>query len=126
MDDKFRLFNRSEDKSKRQALRRDTPPAERLLWRHLRGQQLYGLRFRRQYGVGPYVLDFYCPSQRLAVEIDGDSHDSEEAQQYDAARTAFLGQCGIQVLRFTNMEVYQDTTGVAAQIAAFKTEAELT
>ena len=67
-------FNRPSVKPRRQALRRTMPKAEVLLWMQLKGRQLLGCKFRRQYSVGSYVLDFYCPEIRLAIELDGDSH----------------------------------------------------
>ncbi len=68
------FFNRTSEKSKRQDLRNDATSAEKLLWSKLKGKQLLGVKFRRQYSVGPYILDLYCPSCRLAIELDGESH----------------------------------------------------
>lgn len=65
----------------------------------LKGSQLAGRKFRRQHSVANYILDFYCPSERLAVELDGAVHDSFEAQEYDRERDLFLEQFGIKVLR---------------------------
>ena len=66
-------YSNSKQKDLRQKLRNDAPKAEQRLWEFLRNSQLNGLKFRRQYGIGPYVVDFYCPKLRLAIEIDGDS-----------------------------------------------------
>jgi very-short-patch-repair endonuclease len=111
------FYNRTEDKDKRQMLRRDSPPAERLLWSRLRECQVGGLRFRRQYGIGVFVLDLYCPSCKLAVELDGMSHDSDEAQDYDRQRQAFIESFGIRMLRFPNQAVFADLDTVVEQIA---------
>ena len=70
------------------------------------------MKFRRQYSVSVYILDFYCPSCRLAVELDGESHALAEAQEYDAERTEFLSLLNIRVLRFTNSAVYRNIDGV--------------
>ena len=89
----------------RQQLRREETPTERMLWKRLRCKQLDGYRFRQQHGFGPYVLDFYCPSLRLCIELDGKVHDSLEAQQHDNDRTLFLNENRIHVIRFKNEEV---------------------
>ncbi len=70
------------------ALRTNMTPAERILWQALRRRQVSGLRFRRQYPIGPFILDFACPSIRLVVEVDGPVHD--ETVDYDQARTGQL------------------------------------
>ena len=65
----------------------------------------YPVRFLRQRPVGRYIVDFYCPSRKLALEIDGKQHEQEEAVEYDRIRTEFLGAMGISVIRFTNDEI---------------------
>ena len=112
-----RIFNRSSDTEKRRRLRRESPLAEQRLWLRLRNRQLMGYRFRRQYGVGPYVLDFYCPELKLAIEVDGDSHF--EAREYDRKRQRYIESLGIRVLRFTNREVFERLDDLARGIAAF-------
>ena len=111
------IFNRHEELEKRRALRNNASKAEAMLWQHLKGKQLGGLKFRRQYSVGVYVLDFYCPACRLALEIDGSSHDAENAQAYDAARQQYIEALGIRFLRFTNQDVYNNVEGVLTMIA---------
>ena len=112
-----RIFNRSSDKEKRQRLRRESPLAEQRLWLRLRNRQLLGYRFRRQYGVGPYVLDFYCPELELAIEVDGDSHFQAGAGEYDGERQRYIESLGIRVLRFSNREVFERLDDVAGGIA---------
>ncbi len=90
--------------------------AEQLLWRCLRGKQLDGFRFRKQHPIEHYVLDFYCPSARLAIEVDGSQHYTPEGMAKDAARTAWLAERGIRVLRFTNLEVLSNLEGVLSVI----------
>ncbi|WP_423068469.1 endonuclease domain-containing protein [Devosia sp. CN2-171] len=86
-------------------LRREMSLPEVLLWQHLRGGQLAGLRFRRQHPIGPYILDFYCAQVGLCVEIDGYSHDSEAGLQHDERRTLWLGGQNIRVFRVTAADV---------------------
>ncbi|MDS4042884.1 MAG: endonuclease domain-containing protein [Candidatus Competibacter sp.] len=111
------LFNRASEKQKRQLLRNQSPPAEQRLWFRLRNRQLLGYRFRRQYGIGRYVLDFYCPQIRLAIEIDGDSHFQPGAPEYDRQRQDYIESLGIHFLRFTNTDVFQHLDEVVARIA---------
>ncbi|MCC6918598.1 MAG: endonuclease domain-containing protein [Alphaproteobacteria bacterium] len=81
--------------------------AERRLWALLRRKQLQGYRFRRQHTVEPYIVDFYCMAEKLAVELDGSQHYDAAAIAYDARRTAFLARHGIRVLRFPNADVFR-------------------
>ena len=111
-----RIFNRNEHTRTRRKLRAESPKAERLLWSRLRAKQLDGLKFRRQHGVGGYVVDLYCPAAKLAVEVDGESHFEPAARQNDAKRQAFIESLGIQVLRFTNPEVYDTLDEVIQEI----------
>jgi very-short-patch-repair endonuclease len=91
--------------AQRRALRRRLTEAEQRLWQALKGRQLEGAKVRRQYAVGPYILDFYYPSHRLAVEVDGSGHLTDDARAQDAARTTYLEERGLRVIRFTNLEV---------------------
>src|SRR5438874_616326 len=81
-------------------LRRDETDAERLLWMLLRGRQIAGAKFRRQHQFGPFILDFFCMEHRVAIEVDGGQHFSDEGEASDRARTAWLKRAGIRVLRF--------------------------
>ena len=103
----------------RRQLRHDETPMERKLWKYLRNKQLDGLRFRQQHGFGPYIMDFYCPSIRLCIELDGEVHNTVEQQAKDADRTVFLNQNRIYVLRLTNEEVDADIQGVLEKIRMF-------
>lgn len=80
-------------------------PAEARLWTALRKRQCAGRKFRRQHSIGPYIVDFYCVRERLAIEIDGSIHDDPARAGYDAERQAFLERNGVTVLRFTNEQV---------------------
>ncbi len=112
------VFNRTEVKERRKALRKEMPPAEIILWNVLRDKKLGGLKFRRQYSIGPFIVDFYCSQLKLAIEIDGESHFVEGADSRDRERQAFIEAKGIHVLRFTNRDVYERLEGVVAQIAS--------
>ena len=98
-------------------LRREQTDAEQLLWYCLRGRQLYGLKFRRQHPMGPYVLDFYCHEYKLCVELDGGHHYESAGIQHDEQRQAFLTSHGIYTLRFSNSDVLQAIEAVLLQIA---------
>jgi very-short-patch-repair endonuclease len=111
-----KLYNRTSDKAKRQQLRRNMTKAEFILWQKLKGKQVEGAKFRSQYGVGQFVVDFYCTELKLAIEVDGDSHFQDSAQEYDQERQAFIESMGIRFLRFTNDEVHENLEGVLDRI----------
>jgi very-short-patch-repair endonuclease len=96
-------------------LRKETTPAERLLWNVLRNSSFAGLKFRRQHPVGFYVADFCCQQKKLIIELDGDSHDFSE--QKDRTRTEALNREGYQVIRFSNTDVLDNLEGVLMMIA---------
>ncbi len=79
-------------------------PAELVLWHHLQHDAL-GLRFRRQHGIGPFIVDFCCLPVRLVVELDGGVHELEDVREQDAWRTSYLEHRGFTVLRFPNEQV---------------------
>ena len=116
-----KIFNNRDETRKRQQLRREMPVAERLLWKHLRGEAL-GVKFRRQVSIGKYVVDFYCPTLHLAIEVDGESHAGETAQEYDEARQSAIESLGVRFIRVSNEDVYRNALDVAASIALVVTE----
>jgi len=97
------------------AMRRDATRAENLLWQALRRKQLEGLRFRRQYPLDGYILDFVCFRPKLIVEVDGGQH-SESA--WDKRRDAHFRACGFTILRFWNDDVIRNIDGVCREILA--------
>ena len=97
-------------------LRRRSTDAESVLWYHLRARRLGGHKFRRQYPVGRFILDFYCPASRLAIELDGGGHAEPEQIEGDALRTKTLEGYGIRVLRFWNHDVLARTEVVLGEI----------
>ena len=111
------IFNRGDETAKRRQLRAEMPPAERALWKQLRGEKL-GCKFRRQTSVGAYVVDFYCARLKLAIEVDGESHVGDEAVEYDAKRQGEIEALGVEFLRFSNQQVYRELEGVVETIRA--------
>lgn len=107
------FYNKSKNLTKRILLRRSQTPQEVILWGKLRNNQL-GFKIKRQYSVGPYVLDFYCPFKKLAIEIDGSQHI--ENKEYDVERSDYLSVFGIKVIRFWNNEVNVNINSVVEKI----------
>ncbi len=95
-------------KSFRKELRNNLTSAEAKLWKVLRNKNFEGRKFRRQHSVGNYILDFYCPSEKLAIELDGEVHFGDKARVYDRERRLFLEYFGIKVLRFENRIVFEE------------------
>jgi very-short-patch-repair endonuclease len=112
-----KLFNKTSEKLKRRQLRSNMTKAEALIWQKLRCKQIENCKFRNQYSVDRFVLDFYSPEIKLAIEIDGESHFQEGAAQYDNERQIFIESAGINFLRFTNNQVYENLNGVLETIA---------
>ena len=110
------IFNRSELKERRRELRRNMTGPERRLWSCLRCKQLDGHKFQRQFSVGAYVLDFYCPELHLAIEIDGHSHSSPDAIVYNENRQEEIESLGIRFLRFTNEQADREIEIVLSAI----------
>jgi very-short-patch-repair endonuclease len=110
------LFNRRAQKPRRQELRRQMTESEIILWARLKGSKLLGAKFRRQTGIGPFIVDFYCPAARLVIEIDGDSHAEPGAAEYDARRQAFIEAAGLSVLRFGSWRVREQPDEVVETI----------
>lgn len=98
------------------AMRHEPSEAEQRLWRELRDRGFAGWKFRRQHVCSDYILDFYCPVARLAIELDGGQHGEMEQREYDERRTAALERAGIRVLRFWNDVVLRQPLDVLEQI----------
>ena len=110
------LINTPPLKARRRELRNAPTPAEATLWQYLRKRQILGKRFRRQYSIGRYIVDFFSVECDIAVELDGAPHFEELAVEYEAERTAFLEGLGIQLIRFENKIVYQNIQAVLEAI----------
>jgi len=102
-------------KFRRRYLRNFQTNAERLLWSQLR-QNKFGHKFRRQHSFGPFIMDFYCSELKLAIEADGSIHDEETVKEYDKQRQEYLEENNINVLRFTNEEIFGELEKVNEKI----------
>jgi len=96
--------------------RMKSTPAEEQLWTELKNKKLKGLKFRRQHPVGIFILDFYCHSAKLAIELDGGYHLSVEQKEYDSNRAAMLQEAGISEIRFSNSEILNNLSDVLEKI----------
>ncbi len=112
------IYNRRDQKELRRKLRKSEPVTERLLWSKLRNRYLLGFKFRRQYGIGPFVVDYCCPDTKLVIELDGDSHYvSDDAKNNDLKRQQYIEDLDFTVLRFTNRDIMENVAGVLEIIA---------
>jgi very-short-patch-repair endonuclease len=102
------VHNLTDLKTFRTKLRKRLTPAEATFWNVVKNGKVDGKKFRRQQSFGRYVLDFYCPSEKLAVELDGEVHFNERAAEHDRERRLFLEFFGIKVIRFENRQVFED------------------
>lgn len=86
-------------------LRRRQTHCEKIFWEHVRAKRFHGFKFRRQVPIGPFIVDFLCIKAMLIIEIDGDSHNLPEAQEYDRRREAYLQELNFSILRFSNLDI---------------------
>ncbi len=114
-----KIFNKKELKPRRKELRNNSTFAEVYLWQQIKGRKLDGRKFRRQTSIGPYIVDFYCPEEKLVIELDGEVHFNEEAIKYDKERTEFIESLGLRVIRFENNEVLKNTEYVLNKIKTY-------
>ncbi len=98
-------YNRTSQKQTRQRLRTDMTRADKTLWISMKRRRILGYKFRRQHGIKEYVVDFYCPELKLAIEADGDSHDTPDAKRCDARRQRSIEKEGVRFLRFADDEI---------------------
>ncbi|OGI65562.1 hypothetical protein A3A95_02790 [Candidatus Nomurabacteria bacterium RIFCSPLOWO2_01_FULL_39_18] len=112
------LKNKSKLLPRRRELRKNQTKHEEILWEHIRNRKL-GFKFKRQYSIGGYVLDFYCPKIKLAIELDGNQHLEKENFLYDEDRTNFLKVLDCKVLRIRNLELETNLKEVLLKIKHF-------
>ncbi|MBI5643029.1 MAG: endonuclease domain-containing protein [Deltaproteobacteria bacterium] len=112
-----KVFNRISEKTKRRGLRNNMPKPEVLLWSKLKGKGLNGYKFRRQHSIGSFIVDFYCPEFRLAIEVDGNSHFLDGAEEADRIRESEIEKYGITFLRFTNNDICENLEVVIERIS---------
>ena len=96
-------------------LRKEETKTEKMFWKEIRGNQL-GVKFRRQHPIDIFIIDFYIPKIKLAIEIDGSGHNTKEGKDYDKMRTEYLESKDIKVLRFWNSEIEKDLENVLEKI----------
>jgi len=116
------LFNIKGLKSFRSSLRNRSTSAEATLWNFLKSKRIEGRKFRRQYSIGNYIVDFCCPSEKLIIELDGDPHGEYHRIQKDENRDKYLESLGFIVLRFENRFVFQDPEYLKNEIRKFINE----
>jgi very-short-patch-repair endonuclease len=109
-------FNKSSEKIKRRKLRQNQTEAEKLIWRFLRNRQLLGYKIKRQYSIDHFVVDFYCPELKLAVEADGGSHIEPERKKYDIRREKYLKKFGVSLVRIKDEELFGNPNKAFAKI----------
>ena len=112
-----KLHNIDDLKPARRRLRAALTPAEAALWTILQQARLSGRKFRRQHSIGSYIVDFYCASEKLVVELDGAAHDGSGQAARDELRTQFFESIGLRVVRVENRDVFENPDGVLALIA---------
>ena len=113
------LHNNKIIKKNRKKLRTHGTSAEAVLWNSLKNRNINGLKFRRQHSLGKYIMDFYCPSLKLCIELDGEDHYWQEGMERDKKKTNFLNSKNIHVIRFENKLVFEDLDFVIKTILSF-------
>jgi len=109
----------AETKARAAELRKNMTVAEKVLWHQLRNRKVNNLKFRRQHPGDIFILDFYCHERKLAIEVDGEIHKKELQREWDENRTFILNEFGIQILRFSNDDVIDQTERVINSIKEF-------
>lgn len=118
MERKRQIFSANRMIYRRRDLRQKSTQAEEILWNVVRRKNL-GYKFKRQFSIDNFVIDFYCPDKKLAIELDGEIH--KQRKIYDAYRTKYLKAYGVKEIRFTNTEIVKDLTDVVRQIKTILT-----
>ena len=109
-------FNIKELKEVRKALRLNGTSAEAVMWTQIKGRRINGRKWRRQFSVGPFIVDFYCPELKLAIELDGAPHYATGGYEADELRTNYLREHGIRIIRFENKDIWTSLEGVIETI----------
>ena len=112
----YDIFNRKELKHFRATLRTSSTSAEATLWEMLKSRKMCGRKFRRQYSIGNYIVDFCCPEKKFIIELDGALHGEYYHIQKDEIRDKYLESLGFVVLRFENRIVFQDPEYLKSEI----------
>lgn len=96
----------------RRDLRHNLTSAEKLFWSKVANHEFQNFKFRKQHGIGSYIVDFYCPARKLIIEIDGDTHAIDKAIEQDRVRTDYLRSLGYNMIRYNNRDVLANIDGV--------------
>ncbi len=116
---KNNIHNHKYLEERRKELRKNLTSAEATLWKHLQRKQLKGRKFRRQHSITNFIVDFYCASEKLIIELDGAYHLDFAQQNYDYERTQILENLGFKVIRFENKLVFENLTEVLEEISSY-------
>ncbi len=111
-----KIHTKKELESYRKALRKNLTPAEAYLWKHLKARKFEGKRFTRQHSIEYFIVDFYCASEKLIIELDGEVHNTDAAKEKDTLRTKRLEALGYTVIRFENKMVFESLSSVFQEI----------
>jgi len=93
--------------------------AEAKLWFHIRAKRFESLKFKRQHGIGPYIVDYYCAEKALVIEVDGDVHAGEVQKERDESREDYLKRCGLRILRYNNQDILKNIEGVLENLRSW-------
>jgi len=113
---KERLRTRKELAVFLKELRLNLTPAEAFLWNQLKARKFQGKQFTKQHSIGNYIVDFYCPTEKLIIELDGEVHNNPNAIEYDENRTKFLENVGFKVMHFENKMIFENLSAVLKEI----------
>jgi very-short-patch-repair endonuclease len=105
--------------AKTRKLRNCSTPQEIIFWSRVRAKRYKGLKFKRQYLIGKYIVDFICLEKKIIIELDGFQHKEENQERYDKERTKYLERQGFSILRFWNNEINNDLEGVFLKIEEY-------
>ena len=104
---------------KARSLRKNSTPQELTLWNLLRNRKINGIKFIRQYPIGPYIADFVCRKKKLVIELDGGQHNEIKNIEYDNKRSEYIESLGYKVIRFWNNEIDNNIEGVCEKLVEF-------
>ena len=113
-----KIHTKKELKEYREALRKNLTPAEAYLWKYLKARKFEGKRFTRQHSIKYFIVDFYCASEKLIIELDGEIHNNATAKEKDLLRSNQLEELGYTIIRFENKMVFENLPSVFQEIKA--------
>jgi very-short-patch-repair endonuclease len=114
-----KIYNKTKAKDNRRKLRKAQTEEELIFWAHVKDRRFRGHKFRRQYSVGNYIADFYCPKLKLIIELDGGQHFEEDKIKYDLTRTEYFKSLGMNVKRYTNLDIKNNFIAVMDDLFEF-------